>query len=84
MASRPDRSATLMTALRVLRNSPILRGENLSRRLKSLLGVIRLMLSDYKEPLNIGSDEMVSMNDMAAMALEFAGRSIVIVFLMIL
>jgi len=37
-------------------------------------GVIRLMLSDFKEPLNIGSDEMVSMNDMAAMALEYAGK----------
>lgn len=37
-------------------------------------GIIRLMLSDFKEPLNIGSDEMVSMNDMAAMALELAGK----------
>lgn len=37
-------------------------------------GVIRLMRSDYKEPLNIGSDEMVSMNDMADMALEYAGK----------
>ena len=24
-------------------------------------GIIRLMVSDYKKPLNIGSDEMVSM-----------------------
>jgi len=37
-------------------------------------GVVRLMLSDFKEPLNIGSDEMVSMNDMADMALELAGK----------
>lgn len=37
-------------------------------------GVIRLMRSDFREPLNIGSDEMVSMNDMAAMALEYAGK----------
>ena len=27
-------------------------------------GIIRLMVSDYKKPLNIGSDEMVSMNHM--------------------
>ena len=27
-------------------------------------GILRLMRSDYKKPLNIGSDEMVSMNDM--------------------
>jgi len=38
-------------------------------------GVVRLMQSDFKEPLNIGSDEMVSMNDMAAMALEYAGKT---------
>jgi len=41
-------------------------------------GVIRLMKSDFREPLNIGSDEMVSMNDMAAMALEYAGKTGVI------
>ena len=32
------------------------------------------MGSDYKEPLNVGSDEMVSMNDMAEMAMEIAGK----------
>jgi len=37
-------------------------------------GVIRLMRSDFREPLNIGSDEMVSMNDMATMALKYAGK----------
>ena len=31
--------------------------------------------SDYKKPLNIGSDEMVSMNEMARMALDLDGRS---------
>jgi len=36
-------------------------------------GILRLMISDYKKPLNIGSDEMVSMNEMAAMALGFKG-----------
>jgi len=37
-------------------------------------GVIRLMNSDFKEPLNMGSDEMISMVDMANMALEYAGK----------
>eukprot|EP00304_Pavlova_gyrans_P010996 CAMPEP_0206041084 /NCGR_PEP_ID=MMETSP1466-20131121/5752_1 /ASSEMBLY_ACC=CAM_ASM_001126 /TAXON_ID=44452 /ORGANISM="Pavlova gyrans, Strain CCMP608" /LENGTH=358 /DNA_ID=CAMNT_0053415771 /DNA_START=49 /DNA_END=1125 /DNA_ORIENTATION=+ len=39
-------------------------------------GIIRLMVSDYSKPLNIGSDEMVSMNDMAAMALSFEGKKL--------
>jgi len=37
-------------------------------------GVLRLMRSDYSKPLNIGSDEMVSMNEMAHLALSFAGK----------
>lgn len=39
-------------------------------------GVIRLMNSDFGEPLNIGSDEMVSMNEMGAMVLGFANKEI--------
>jgi len=37
-------------------------------------GVVRLMNSDFKEPLNLGSDEMVSMIEMADMALQLAGK----------
>lgn len=37
-------------------------------------GVLRLMRSDYSKPLNIGSDEMVSMNEMAELALKFCGK----------
>eukprot|EP01120_Amphizonella_sp_Union-15-10_P009353 TRINITY_DN3519_c0_g1_i1.p1 TRINITY_DN3519_c0_g1~~TRINITY_DN3519_c0_g1_i1.p1 ORF type:complete len:351 (-),score=74.54 TRINITY_DN3519_c0_g1_i1:41-1093(-) len=37
-------------------------------------GVLRLMRSDYKEPLNIGSDELISMNDMAKLALGYADK----------
>jgi len=37
-------------------------------------GIERIMHSDVKEPLNLGSDEMVSMNDMAQMALQYAGK----------
>ncbi|KAJ1639886.1 hypothetical protein T492DRAFT_933570 [Pavlovales sp. CCMP2436] len=39
-------------------------------------GIIRLMCSDYAKPLNIGSDEMVSMNEMAAMALALEDKKI--------
>lgn len=39
-------------------------------------GVLRLMRSDYEEPLNIGSDEMVSMNQMQKMATDFEGKDI--------
>jgi GDP-D-mannose 3', 5'-epimerase len=39
-------------------------------------GVWRLFNSDVTEPLNVGSDEMVSMNDMARMALTIAGKDI--------
>jgi len=38
-------------------------------------GVLRLMRSDYSKPLNIGSDEMISMNDMAKLALGFCGKN---------
>jgi GDP-D-mannose 3',5'-epimerase len=37
-------------------------------------GILRLMRSDYEQPLNLGSDEMIAMNDMARMALEFDGK----------
>ena len=38
-------------------------------------GILRLMVSDYKKPLNIGSDEMVSMNEMATLVKTFKGRT---------
>jgi len=39
-------------------------------------GILRLMYSDYNKPLNIGSDEMISMNDMANLVLEIDGKKI--------
>jgi nucleoside-diphosphate-sugar epimerase len=39
-------------------------------------GVRRLMESDYSEPLNIGSDEMISINGLAMMVAEIAGKEI--------
>lgn len=38
--------------------------------------VLLLMESDFKEPINIGSEEMVSINDLAEMAIEFSGKNI--------
>ena len=37
-------------------------------------GVLRLTKSDFSEPLNLGSDEQVSMNEMMALALSFEGK----------
>jgi GDP-D-mannose 3',5'-epimerase len=37
-------------------------------------GILRVTKSDYREPLNLGSDEMVSMNEMMGMAMSFEGK----------
>jgi len=37
-------------------------------------GILRLMVSDYKKPLNIGSDEMVSMNQMAELVMSYDNK----------
>lgn len=39
-------------------------------------GSIRIMLSDCKEPLNLGTDEMVDMNEFAHIAMDFAGKNL--------
>ena len=39
-------------------------------------GVLRLMFSDCNEPINLGSTEMVSMNEFAEIALSFRGESL--------
>lgn len=41
-------------------------------------GIRRFMKSDFSGPLNIGSDEMVSINQLAIMAAEIAGKKIVL------
>lgn len=38
-------------------------------------GIIRLMRSDYREPLNLGTDEMVSINDLAKAVIEISGKA---------
>ena len=38
--------------------------------------VLRLMESDFEEPVNIGSEEMISINDFAQMAIDISGKNI--------
>ena len=41
-----------------------------------LNGVRKLMESDYSEPINIGSEEIISINDLAYMAADIADKKI--------
>jgi hypothetical protein len=39
-------------------------------------GSIRIMLSDCKDPLNLGTDEMIDMNQFAKLAMSFEGKDL--------
>merc|ERR1712066_453131 len=39
-------------------------------------GSIRIMMSDCAEPLNLGTEEMVTMNQFAELAMSFDGRTL--------
>lgn len=39
-------------------------------------GVLRLMESDFMGPVNIGSDEMISINDLAKMTISISGKDL--------
>lgn len=41
-----------------------------------LEGTIRLLRSDFQEPVNIGSDEMISINGLATMIMQMAGKKL--------
>lgn len=41
-------------------------------------GICRVMNSDLSEPVNLGSEEMISINDLAQMIAEIAGKTIII------
>jgi nucleoside-diphosphate-sugar epimerase len=41
-----------------------------------ITGIMKLMESDCIEPLNIGSDELVSVNDVAKMVIEISGKKL--------
>lgn len=38
-------------------------------------GIVRIMDSSYEQPLNLGSDEMVSIDDLARIIIEISGKS---------
>lgn len=38
-------------------------------------GLYRLMQSDYSEPLNLGTDRLISINDLARLIVEISGKS---------
>ena len=40
--------------------------------------VLRLMDSDFCEPINIGSEEMIAINDFAQMAIDISGKDVTI------
>lgn len=37
-------------------------------------GIYRLMISDHREPLNLGTDEMVSINELAQLVIDISGK----------
>ena len=41
-------------------------------------GVLRLMESDFTGPVNIGSEEMITINDLTKMVIKFSGKNITI------
>lgn len=41
-----------------------------------LEGTIRLLRSDFEGPVNIGSEEMISINDLASMVIEISGKEL--------
>ena len=43
-----------------------------------LEGILRLMNSDFHGPVNIGSEEMVSINQLASMVMDIAGKQLTI------
>lgn len=43
-------------------------------------GLLRLMESDVREPLNIGSEEMVSMQEMVEMICSFEGKQLSFIY----
>lgn len=43
-----------------------------------LEGIERLMNSDFKQPVNIGSSELISINDLAKMVIEISGKDLTV------
>lgn len=45
---------------------------------EALDGIMKLMESEYHQPINIGSDEAISINDLAKMVIEISGKNLTI------
>jgi nucleoside-diphosphate-sugar epimerase len=45
---------------------------------EALDAIMRLMYSDYQFPINVGSDELISINDLAKMVIEISGKNLTI------
>ncbi len=43
-----------------------------------LIGVRKLMASDFLDPVNIGSEEIITINDLVGMAMDIAGKKLTI------
>ncbi len=41
-------------------------------------GIVRLTRSDFEGPVNIGSEEMITINDLAKLAIDISGKNIII------
>ena len=41
-------------------------------------GIVRLTRSDFEGPVNIGSEEMIAINDLAKLAIDISGKNIII------
>ena len=41
-------------------------------------GILRLMASDWEGPVNIGSEELISINGLAAMIMDIAGKNLLV------
>ena len=44
----------------------------------SVEGVLKLMNSDFQGPVNIGSEEMISINDFTKMIIEIGNKNLII------
>ena len=55
---------------------PTVSRESFSSMPCAVQGVWRLFQSDFTQPMNIGSEEMISMNDMADLAMNIAGKKL--------
>jgi GDP-D-mannose 3', 5'-epimerase len=83
--SQGGMSGTMMDEARIPRRNPEIEVWGPGTQTRSFLyidecieAVQRLMKSDFKEPVNIGSDEMISINNLAKMVIEISGKECII------